>query len=994
MHSKSNVASDQILTAEPFTWLSELIELYSPRAIAQHTIQLVDTFLSPASTHLVWAVGANGEHDIASGERHNDYQIQPAADLTSDQLALIHASLQAENLHRADDEKTIAIALKQCDAIILITLTDAKKCAVALHQLQKITNLLHIAGQHFHRALASVDLQVAITDLERSERLQRALFAISDLAGSNQEMAKVLRGIHAIVDTLMYAENFFIVLYSTKRETIRFAYYADVEDEPPDPLIEIPLNRRIESFTWHLLKGKRSLMGSPEQIRLQVTGDLKLVGTPSKNMLGVPLLRNDEVLGGIVVQTYQDGIVFTPEDLSLLEFVGSNILIALERKQSREDLERRVQLRTIELANANQVLQQEIVERQRAERLHVALFHIAQLATAELSQLELYPRVHAEVSKLINAQNFYIALLSDEDSMLQFPYVVDHSCETFKARKIGRGLSEYVLNHGKAILRALDIDALISSGEVDLETVGISPACWMGVPLLVDDKTIGLVVVQSYNDAIMYTLADQELLSFSASQIANTLHRRLAAENLHKAYAQLEQRVLERTQELRDEISERERIQEQLKHEVLHDTLTGLPNRGYLLERLTRVLAQLKREPTRVGALLYLDVDRFKIINDSLGHLAGDQVLKEVARRLLKCVREPDAVARLSGDEFAILLVDVKQPTTAIKVAQRIISSLHEPLVITGKEISPSASVGVAIIDARYQVADEVLKDADQALYRAKKVGRNRFELFDETMQKNAVNILAIESELRTALQQNQFEPYFQPIVRLSTGKIVGYEALIRWNHPVRGVIGPFDFLSIAEENGSIEAIDWHMFELSCRLMTQLANTETYLTINCSPLHFRRVDFDTQLLALLERTGFPPHRLVTEVTEGSLLDDTDRVCATLDRLRAVGVGAALDDFGTGYSSLSYLHQFPLRILKIDRSFVSTLDKGSNNSGHTVITAILAMAKALGLDVVAEGIETAEQRDILSAMGCCHGQGYLLGRPAPISHWMIRNESPQ
>ena len=982
MRSNVNIASDQIITTAQFAWLSELVALHSPRDIAHHILQLVHANLSPATAHIVWAFDNSSD----------GYQIEPAAALMQDQLTLTRATESEEKPRSSDNGKTIALALAQCNAVILITITDAHKSETTLRQLSEITSLLHIAAQHFHRALASIDLQVAIADLERSERLQRALFAISDLAGSDQDMSEVLRGIHMIVGTLMYAENFFIVFYNVERDSMRFVYYADIEDDAPDPALEIPMHVRNQSFTWHLLKGKKPLMGNPAQLRTQVVGELKIVGTTGKNMLGVPLLRNGQALGGIVVQTYRDGVIFTPEDRSVLEFVGSNILIALERRQSREDLEQRVQLRTIELADANQVLQQEIIERQRAEQLHVTLFHIAQLATADISQSELYPRVHAEVSTLINAQNFFIALLSDDDQMLHFPYAIDNSGETFVARKIGRGLSEYVLKHGKTILRAEDLRALAATGEIDLQTVGIPTACWMGVPLLADDKTIGLVVVQSYSESVLYTLADQELLSFAASQIANTLHRRLAAENLHAAYTQLEQRVHDRTQELRDEISERERIQEQLKHEVLHDTLTDLPNRGYLLDRLTRVLAQLKREPKHVGALLYLDIDRFKIINDSLGHLAGDQVLKEVARRLLECVREPDVVARLSGDEFAILIGDVSQPTTAIKVAQRVLSLLREPLLLMGKEVNSSVSIGIAIIDERYHLADEVLKDADLALYRAKKTGRNRFELFDETMQKNAVNVLAIEAELRIALQQNQFEPYFQPIVRLSTGSIVGYEALIRWNHPTRGVIGPGDFLSIAEENGSIEAIDWHMFELSCKLMTTLADNQAYLTINCSPLHFRRADFDTRLLDMLQHAGLSTHRLVTEVTEGSLLEDTERVCATLERLRAVGVGAAIDDFGTGYSSLSYLHKLPLRTLKIDRSFVSALTQGTSSSGYMVVAAILAMASALDLSVVAEGIETEEQQRILTAMGCGFGQGYFLGRPAPIGHWIKRSES--
>ena len=974
------VQIDQVVRPAQYLWLSQLANANSPREIAALIVEFVQTELCCQSAFVAWNI-----------ENLHDQKTEPVRLLNREEQTLIQTAV-AKSRHILDsNQQQIAIPLCSSKPAVLFLSLDSTQAELASPSIERLLGelapLLQLAGQHMQRALASLDLQAAITGLERSERLQRALFAISDLAGSGIDMNEVLRGIHAIVGTLMYAENFFIVLHNVERDSIRFVYFADVEDPPPDPTLEMSMASRTYSLTWYLLHDQKTLLGNPTQIQEQVSGPLRMVGTEAKEILGVPLLRDGIVLGAIVVQSYQEEISFSTDDRALLEFVGSNILVALERKQGMEDLEQRVRLRTTELAEVNRGLQLEIAERQRAERLHVALFHIAQLATADIHQSELYPRVHAEVSALINAENFYIALLSDDGQMLEFPFGIDKRGEVFETRKIGRGLSEYVINYGKVNFRADDIQALANRGEIDFDTVGILPVGWMGAPLLVGDKTIGLVAVQTYGESVIYTSADQELLVFAASQIANTLHRRLAAESLYRAYAELELRVQDRTQELRDEIGERERIQEQLKHEVMHDTLTGLPNRGYLLDRLSRILAHLKRDTQQFCALLYLDVDRFKVINDSLGHLAGDEVLKEVARRLLQCVREQDVVARLSGDEFAILLIDVQGPSYAIKIAQRIIAILREPLIVDGKEINPSASVGVAIIDEHYNLADEVLKDADLALYRAKEVGRNRFELFDESLQKNAVNVLALEAEIRAALQHDQFEPYFQPIVRLSTNEIVGYESLIRWNHPTRGVIGPFDFLRIAEENGSIEMIDWRMFELSCAAISKLADKNTYLTINCSPLHFRRANFDTQLLELLQRTGLPNIRLVTEVTEGSLLEDTERVCSTLDRLKSAGVGAALDDFGTGYSSLSYLHKFPLRILKIDRSFVMALNKGEKNSSATIVSAILAMASALGLDVIAEGIETAEQQKTLVAMGCEYGQGYFLGRPRPITHWM-------
>jgi diguanylate cyclase (GGDEF)-like protein len=961
--------------------LTQLVDAGTPREVAAVTVRLA--LADPACTAATVVWGLDGS---------TDFECEPVAQLADADLALIRAAdAQARPVFSADGQR-LAIRLFQPNqaipnpAVVLLAMHAASD---GQHFLDRYADQLQVAGRHLCRSLESANLQRSLDRLERSERLQRALFAISDLSGSNLDMPEMLRGIHAIVGTLMYAENFFIVLHDAERDSYRFLYFVDVEDkEPDDPDLEIPMRARERSLTWYLLREGKPLMGSIDQLRAQISGPLAIVGPESQDWLGVPMVRDGQVHGAIVVQSYRQDIGFSVDDRTLLEFVGNHILTALERKQGKDDLERQVRLRTLELADANQVLQLEIVERQRAERLQAALFQIAQLATADISQNEFYRRVHAVVGALINAENFYIGLLSADGTALEFPYYVDATRRSQPSRPVGRGLSEYVIRHRKPLLgMTRDIIELGNADEIEMDVVGAHAVCWLGVPLFIDEECIGLIVVQSYDAAVVYGPADQELLGFVASQVANSLHRRRAAETLLDAYAQLEHRVQERTQELSREILERERIQDQLTHQVMHDALTGLPNRGYLRDRLERVLARLKREPDRHCALLFMDVDRFKIINDSLGHLVGDDVLKEVARRLLTCVREPDLVARLSGDEFAILLEDVPVPATAIKVAQRVLAALGAPLLLGNTELAPSASIGIAIGDQRYRLADEVLRDADTAMYRAKKQGRARFELFDESLQQTAGDVLALEVELRTALQHDQFVPYFQPVVRLGSGEITGYEALIRWNHPTRGVLGPADFLKIAEDNGSMEAIDWRMFEISCGLAARLQRSDTFLTLNVSPRHFRRADFSAQLLAMLERTGLPPQRLLLELTEGSLIENPERVRTTLELLQDAGIGAALDDFGTGYSSLSYLHTFPLRMLKIDRSFVSELGKDGKTSSASVVTAVLVLARALGMDVVAEGIETQEQREVLLALGCELGQGYLLGRPAPIERWL-------
>ncbi|RNF83656.1 EAL domain-containing protein [Lysobacter psychrotolerans] len=959
-------------------WMMPLLEAVTPQAVAQAVNAALHGLPGFRGMSMLWGLDAREApsieppQSIAQGHLVDDIELAREA-LGDEVPRLLHGS-----------RPRLAIPLPRSEAVVLVDLDSPRHVQPFL---DGAAGRLHVIDQRLRSALEIVALHGTMARLEHSEQVQRALFAISDLAGSDRDMPDLLKGIHAIVGTLMYAENFFIVGLDAEHDMIRFLYFVDVEDPLPE---DVRFSEREGTLTWYLLHDGKALRGDSEQLARQASGPVRNVGTDSYDWLGVPMVRDGEVRGAVVVQSYQPGIAYSAEDEALLEFVGSHILTALDRKRNQDDLERSVQQRTLELADANRGLQLEVVERKRAERLQAALFQIAQLATADITEEAFYGSIHDVVGKLLNAKNFFIALLSDDHRQLAFPYFVDELQTNHPARPLGRSLSEYVLRHARPLLvdDRKQVEALIEQGEIEIapDTTGPAAKSWLGVPLVLGEEAFGLVAVQSYEPSIVYGPADQELLGFVASQIANSLNRRHAAQIQQQAYAHLEERVQERTHELRKEIHERERIQDQLEHEVLHDALTGLPNRSHLRGRIERVLARLRESPHRRCGLLYLDVDRFKVINDSLGHLAGDEVLKEVARRLQECVREPDLVARLSGDEFAILLEDVDVPATAIKVAQRVLDAIGVPMQIAGKTLEPSASVGIAVGNDHYHNADELLRDADTALYRAKATGRKRYELFDETLQRSAIDVLAMEGELREALQNDRFVPHFQPIVRLDDGGLVGHEALLRWVHPVRGLLGPPDFLQVAEDSGSIEAIDWRMFELSCTLATRFPE-DTYMSINVAPRHFRGDDFDVRLLAVVRDSGLAPSRLLIEVTEGSLLDNPVRVRATLDRLQAQGVGAALDDFGTGYSSLSYLHTFPLRMLKIDRTFVAALGEEGKDNSALVIAAVLALARALGMGVVAEGIESTEQRQALLALGCEFGQGHLFGRPAPIEHWL-------
>lgn len=841
---------------------------------------------------------------------------------------------------------------------------------------------------------AADSLQQAVDRLERAERLQRALFAIADQANTDREMPEVMAALHRIVGSLMYAENFYIALYEPSRHSVRFPYFVDVADsDAPDQTREFSLHELHRSMTWHLITGGKALRGSPDMLGGQVDGPISQAGPECVDWLGVPLLRGNQVVGGIVVQSYRESERFTEQDQALLTYVAQHILTALERRRAHEELEQRVAERTDALREANRVLQQQVLERQRGERLQAALFRIAELANTTDSLEDFYAALHRVVGGLLNARNFYIALASDDAAELRFPYSVDEFDHERRSRRPGRGLTEYVLNHGQALLvdRA-GIERMTLAGAVN--SIGTQSTCWLGVPLICADKAVGVLAVQSYSEDYGYTPRDQELLTFVSYHIANALERKRNAESLKSAYAELEQRVTERTAELaaanrdlREQMAYRESIERQLKHETLHDSLTGLPNRTLFLERLELALDRYRRDARRPFAVLFLDLDRFKVINDSVGHLIGDDLLYEVGGRIAGCLDSGDVAARLGGDEFAILLHDSAEPERAINFAARIIHALNAPIRLGAKEVFTSASIGIALASPRYAKAEELLRDADVAMYRAKAEGRHRYALFDEGLHQEALRLLEVENDLRRAIARGELEPYFQPIVRLSDRSVVGYEALVRWRHPERGVLLPGDFLPVAEDSGSAEQIDWQMFERVCAIAPALTAQGGFISINLTARHFRLSELDRELFAILDRNGVMPSRIRIEVTERALLENPAQVKQILDGLRRRGISVALDDFGTGYSSLSYLHQYPLQALKIDRSFVAEMRPYDDGSSSAVVRAILAMAGSLGMQVIAEGIETEAQQQALEALGCEFGQGFLFGRPQPAEHWL-------
>ena len=433
------------------------------------------------------------------------------------------------------------------------------------------------------------------------------------------------------------------------------------------------------------------------------------------------------------------------------------------------------------------------------------------------------------------------------------------------------------------------------------------------------------------------------------------------------------------------DITARKLAEERLAHDAVHDALTGLPNRVLFLDRLQNRLERTKRNPNDLFAVMFIDLDRFKLVNDSLGHAFGDQLLTTVANRLKQCLRPQDTLSRLSGDEFAVLLDNVSEVSDARQVADRIKGKLITTTLLGAVERSPTASIGIAMFNKSYITAGDLLRDADSAMYYAKALGGNQHQLFDSTMHTSAVELIRLEGELKRAVERKEWLVYYQPIISVASGTLVGAEALIRWLHPQKGILLPEEFIKVAEDTGLILPIGEYILRTACmqaKAWREAGHFNFWVSVNLSARQFQDKDLVEKVTQILSETGLPSDGLRLEITESTVIRDMQYTIKLMNRLDVLGVKTSLDDFGTGYSSLSYLKQFPLKVLKIDQSFIHDIQL--NRKNESLITAIITMARSLGLEVVAEGVETDEQLTFLRAQQCNNVQGFLLSHPISAS----------
>lgn len=821
--------------------------------------------------------------------------------------------------------------------------------------------------------------------------VQQALLKLSELASTLTDMAQFYPQIHHLVNQHLAADNFFVVLLDPSTGRFNVEYYADEKDCLDDASIDPADFSR--GMTGYVCRTGEPLLCDVQKFQQLIdAGEIESQGTPSHHWLGVPLRRGQLVIGVMAVQLYEEGRLYTQHDVDLLTEIAVHTVTAIDRVKSRELLEQTVRERTRQLQNTNQSLQREIRERSNAEKLQAALYKISELTATELDMAAFYRQVHQILSSLMPAENCYIALLDESGKSLSFPFYVDQYCPPATERPLRKGFTEYVLRVGEARLINKELsDLLVAQGEVIrlVQDNAGSPqpfsTSWLGAPLLMEQQALGVIAVQSYHQDYIYGDNELNILRFVSQHIAVAIQRRLNIEQQKLHQEDLERKIFERTRELRQtnlflrlQVEERKKAEEKLFHEANHDALTGLANRQMFMLQLKQKFALRNREANLKFALLFIDLDRFKLINDTLGHHAGDAFLIEISKRLLLTVREHDLVARLGGDEFVVLLTQLQQDADAEDVADRIIEAVRQPMELQGQSLYSGASIGIAHYDASYTNADGMLRDADAAMYQAKALGRNRFVIFTESMRQQLLQELSLEQALHQAVTEQQFSVAYDPIICSEKHHTLGYAARMQWQHPQLGL--QQDFCQQAAQAGVLPQIELQLLQQ----ILDLLSSQSQPAVICLPLcvqHLTHPQHFDRLYKLLSSKPQVLHRLSLGFAEFELMKLSNTVLSYLHNLKRLGVRLTLENFGAEMMPLGLLTGYPFDFVRLEASFCRSLLRQSQK--RQLLDLLITLAQNYKFRIIADGIDEQAVRELLVDAGCCYLQGELVKQLQPV-----------
>lgn len=802
-------------------------------------------------------------------------------------------------------------------------------------------------SKHATQKYAEPQSRPSEAQLIRRERQMMALLAADMAISSSLELSQVLDTVTRELANLLNVEACALSQWDQKKNTIGIIAEHRTNDrwEYSDEGQTLDLDNyphRKFVLEEHLVE--QMTVNRPD---LDTSERNHMVQANIKSTLMFPMAHKDRVIGLVEVMCEKDRI-FTQEEITFAQLIANKAAVAIENARLFLTMQRKLEEET-------------------------ALLHAVSALSSTLDHKAILKIIIKEMGEALDVTSAYISKYND-------------------SQKTSTVLAEYYGPHASEVERVSDMYATYDHTQV--------------MKSIVDFMETGSVLVEHVDDP---ELSAEERALFIKNGCKTALTIPVSYGKRFNAYAKLwesrskrdftkgeisfcetlaqyaaiaieKARLFDQAQE---EIENRKLIEEQLRHDAIHDELTGIPNRTLFLDRLERAILRKQRNPDYQFAMLFLDLDQFKLINDSFGHNIGDEFLIEISRRMQNTVRAVDTLARFGGDEFVFLLDDLKNEYAPERCAERILSQLKDPIYLDGHSIITSASIGIVKSSIHYQRPEEYLRDADIAMYKAKEEGRSRYVLFKDDLRDYAINRLTLDSELRRALENKEFILHYQPISELDSNVITGFEALIRWNHPDRGIILPGDFIPHAEEIGLILPIgEWVLDEAIKQIKewNNQFNPEEVLTmnVNVSGKQLHQSDFVITVKRYLKKHNLPPNCLCLEVTENAIIHEIEAASKAISEFKRVGVRVQMDDFGTGHSALNYLREFPVDGIKIDRSFVSNINQNQRKSA--LVNMILVLARELEMGVIAEGIESDHQRNRLIELGCAYGQGFHLCRP--------------
>lgn len=796
-------------------------------------------------------------------------------------------------------------------------------------------------------------LHFLVKQLKTIRSVQDGLLQLSELASQVQDLIEFYPQLNYVVSSILQVDNFYIALENSDQQ-LELVYFVDEKDDATSPDAKV-IEKGITGYVY--TRGQSVLCYKSDYLAMIQQGHFCQLGAEPELWFGVPLKRGDRCIGVMAVQAYSPITTINEQTVALFEQLGSHLMTAINRIKRREYLVQEVKRQTFDLQKVNLDLQEQITQRKYAERLQQVLFEISEMSASNLNMESFYQNLHMSLAQLMDVNNCYIALV--EGDRLNFPFFVDKYRRHCASRKMVNGLTEYTIKQKTCQLIDENRAALLEQQGLVSRQVASDihvSTCWLGAPLVIDDQVIGVFTVQTYDNESQYTNKDLQLLNFVSHHIARAIERKLASQALQQSYDELEKKISERTQELRQanlflrlQVEERKKAEQKLFYQANHDALTGLPNRSCFLSQVEQTLARAKRHPEHKFALLFLDLDNFKQINDNYGHQVGDQFLVEVSRRLTESVRDNDVVARLGGDEFVVLLDLIPDSELAEDIATRIVDKIALPYQLQSCEVRSGASIGIAMFEREYHDVESIMQDADLAMYQAKSLGRGQFVVFEPSMRENDSQS-HLPKILQWALTEKSLTIKSLPIISQSSQHISCQLIQTYFNCPELQSLEPMQWLSQQPHDSLMMDFDYLQLAL---LEAQLSHSSPVALVPISCQHLTHLKL-TKLLIEKVTEFAQPDAVCLMFSEVELTQLKEPHFANIKQLRRAGVKVGIHRFGQANMALGLLTKVAIDFIVFEDKWVKSV--AANPAEFALLSATLALCSKFNIRPVISGVE--------------------------------------